>query len=123
MFSTLLDAWHFIQMSNPINDVLNGSKALYDWGLTRVADEQTVLAEFMGVRSTGQLHRGHLYRDTERVLGEIADDQGIGDKVRNWFRQPGYVPETLFYAITGEPERVYLQDPTVAVDSGMGTGR
>ena len=122
-FSTLLDAWHFIQMSNPINDVLNGSKALYDWGLTRVADEQTVLGEFMGVRSTGQLHRGHLYRDTERVLGEIADDQGIGDRVRNWFRQPGYVPETLFYAITGEPERVYLQDPTVAVDSGMGTGR
>ena len=122
-FSTLLDAWHFIQMSNPINDVLNGSKALYDWGLTQVADERTVLAEFMGVRSTGQLRRGHLYRDTERVLGEIADDQSIGDKVRNWFRQPGYVPETLFYAMTGKPELVYLRDPTMTVDSKGDSGQ
>jgi CHAT domain len=116
-FSTLLDAWHFIQMSNAVYDVLNGSKALYDWGLTNVADGRSVLAEFLGARSAGQLHRGNLYRDTERVLGQIADEQGIGDKVRNWFRQPGYVPETLFYVMAGKPERVYLRDPTMTLGS------
>jgi hypothetical protein len=116
-FSTLLDAWHFIQMSNPVYDILHGSKALNDWGLTRVADGNSVLGEFLDVKSRGQLHRGNLYLDTERVLGEIADEQGIGDKVRNWFRRPGYLPETLFYVMTGKPERVYLREPSMtAVD-------
>jgi hypothetical protein len=121
-FSTLLDAWHFIQMSNPVYDVLNGSRALYDWGLTHVADGRSVLEEFLGVRSAAQLHRGNLYRDTERVLSEIADEQGLGDKVRNWFRQPGYVPETLFYVMVGKPERVYLRDPIMTVDSNSESG-
>jgi hypothetical protein len=121
-FATLLDAWHFVQMSNPVYDVLNGSEALYDWGVTRSADGRSVLAEFLGVRSAGQLRRGNLYRDTERVLGEIADDQGLGDKVRNWFRRPGYVPETLFYVMAGKPERIYLSDPTMTADGGSEGG-
>jgi hypothetical protein len=112
-FSTLLDAWHFIQMSNPIYDILHGSKALNDWGLTRVVGGNSVLAEFLDTRSRGQLRRGNLYLDTERVLGGIAEEQGIGDKVRNWFRRPGYLPETLFYVMTGKPERIYLREPAM----------
>jgi len=61
----------------------------------------------MSVRSVGQLR--NIYRDTERVLGEIADDLGMGSKVRNWFQRPGYVPESLFYVFAGKPERIYLR--------------
>jgi len=32
------------------------------------------------------------------------------------FRQPGYIPETLFYVMFGQPERVYLRDPIMAAD-------
>ncbi|WP_406430063.1 hypothetical protein OHB00_00315 [Streptomyces sp. NBC_00631] len=46
--------------------------------------------------------------DTEQVLGEIADDQGRGEQVRNWFRRPGYVPESLFYLFAGRPERILI---------------
>jgi hypothetical protein len=116
-FSTLLDAWHFIQMTNPVYDIIRGSKALSDWGQTHVTDGNSVLGEFLDVRSKGQLHRGNVYLDTERVLGQIADGQGVGDKVRNWFRRPGYLPETLFYVMAGKPERIYLREPAMTVDS------
>jgi hypothetical protein len=45
-FSTLLDLWHFIQMSNPVYDILHGSKAFNDWGLTQLANGNSVLGEF-----------------------------------------------------------------------------
>jgi hypothetical protein len=52
-------------------------------------------------RSAGRLRGAHIYQDTQQVLGEIADDQGPGEQVRNWFRRPGYVPESLFHLFAG----------------------
>lgn len=110
-FTTLLDAWHHVQASNAIYDVLNGSRALNDFGLSPDRLGITVLAEFLGSRSAGRLRRGNIYVDTERVLSEIADDRGVGDSVRNWFQRPGYVPESLFYVFAGAPEKIFLRHP------------
>ena len=107
--ATLLEVWHRVQTSNAINDILNGSNSLHSWGRSMAASGRPVLVEFMSVRSTGQLQMGHIYKDTERVLGAIADDQGEGERVRNWFRSPGYVPESLFYLFIGRPEHIYLR--------------
>jgi hypothetical protein len=106
--TTLLEVWHRVQTSNAINDILNGSASLHSWGLSMASSGRTVLEEFMSIRATGQLRTGNIYEDTERVLGEIADDQGNGGRIRNWFRTPGYVPESLFYVFIGRPERIYL---------------
>ena len=110
-YSTLLEAWHHVQRSNAINDVLYGNSQLRKWGLGSKTDGSWVLGDFMESRSAGKIRRGHVYSDTERLLGEMADEQGIGEKVRNWFRRPGYVPESLFYVFAGMPERVYLRHP------------
>ncbi|MGW3425480.1 hypothetical protein [Streptomyces phaeochromogenes] len=59
-------------------------------------------------RSAGRLRGAHIYQDTEQVLGEIADDQGGGEQVRNWFCRPGYVPESLFYLFAGRPEWILI---------------
>jgi hypothetical protein len=107
--STLLDVWHRVQTSNAVNDVLSGSPSLHRWGRSPAASGLPVIQEFMAVRSTGQLRRGHIYADTERILAEIADGQDIGARVRNWFRRPGYVPESLFYVFAGRPDRIYLR--------------
>jgi hypothetical protein len=107
--STLLDVWHHVQTSNAVNDVLSGSRSLQAWGRGRAANGRPVIVEFMAARSTGQLRKGHIYTDTERVLADIADDQGIGNRVRNWFQRPGYVPESLFYVFAGRPDRIHLQ--------------
>jgi hypothetical protein len=29
--------------------------------------------------------------------------------VRNWLRNPGYVPESLFYVFAGRPDRVFVR--------------
>jgi hypothetical protein len=106
---TLLDAWHRACTSNAIVDILTGNDPLNDWGYTRDETGSTVLERFMNSTSQNRLRVGHIYADTESVLIEMADEQGLGSKVRNWLRNPGYVPESLFYGFIGRPERVHLQ--------------
>ncbi|MFZ3594647.1 CHAT domain-containing protein [Streptomyces sp. BH104] len=108
---TLLEIWRHVQASNVVNDVIGaGSKSLTAWGHSRAPSGESVIAEFMLRRSRGRLRTQHIYTDTEEVLGEIADDQGLGDRVRNWFRRPGYVPESLFYLFAGRPDRIYVSN-------------
>jgi hypothetical protein len=96
-FSNLLDVWHHVQMTNAINDILSGAPSIHDWGMANGPSGLPVITEFMQLRSAGRLRWGHIYHDTETVLAEIADDQGVGERVRNWFKSPGYIPESLFY--------------------------
>ncbi|WP_344290593.1 CHAT domain-containing protein [Streptomyces synnematoformans] len=107
-FDTILDVWHHVQTSNAVNDILDGSPSIRAWATSATINGQPVIVEFMSSRATGRLRLPHVYEDTERVLGEIADEQGLGDRVRNWFRRPGYVPESLFYVFVGCPERIHL---------------
>jgi hypothetical protein len=107
-FATILDVWHHVQTSNAVNDIIDGSPSLKAWATTTTVNGHSVLREFMSSRATGRLRLPHVYEDTERVLGEIADEQGQGDRVRNWFRRPGYVPESLFYVFAGRPDRIHL---------------
>jgi hypothetical protein len=107
-FATILDVWHHVQTSNAVNDILDGSPNLRAWATSTTINGHPVIVEFMNSRASGRLRLPHVYEDTERVLGEIADEQGQGDRVRNWFRRPGYVPESLFYVFAGRPDRIHL---------------
>jgi hypothetical protein len=107
----LLDVWRYVQISNAVLDVLSGNKSLDDWGRRRAPSGRTVLEEFMTSRSMNRVGVNDIYADTESVLAEIADDMGVGREVRNWFRNPGYVPESLFYAFAGRPDRIHLASP------------
>ncbi|MGA5810200.1 hypothetical protein ACPC3D_31935 [Streptomyces cellulosae] len=106
---TLLEVWHHTQTTNTVNDILMATPSLGRWGHTPGPDGGLApLQEFMISRSVGRLRGAHIYQDTEQVLGEIADDHGYGEQVRNWFRRPGYVPESLFYLFAGRPERILI---------------
>lgn len=107
-FPTLLDVWHHVQTLNAVNDIVGASRSLQSWAMANSASGLPVLMDFMQNRSVGRLRGPHIYEDTERVLGEIADEMGVGAKVRNWFRRPGYTPESLFYIFAGRPERIHL---------------
>lgn len=106
-FATILDLWHHVQKSNAVNDILDGSPSLRAWATSTTINGHSVIREFSS-RASGRLRLPHVYEDTERVLGEIADEQGQGKRVRNWFRRPGYVPESLFYVFAGRPDRIRL---------------
>lgn len=105
----LLEVWRHVQSGNAVNDILSGNPMLQAWGASQGPSGQPVLVEFMSERSIGRLSAGDIYNATETVLGEIADEMGLGDRVRNWFRNPGYVPESLFYSFAGSPDRVHLR--------------
>ncbi|MGA4861712.1 CHAT domain-containing protein [Streptomyces lavendulocolor] len=109
-FATILDVWHHVQMSNAVSDIIDGSPSLRAWATSTTVNGHSVIREFSG-RASGRLRLPHVYEDTERILGEIADAQGQGDRVRNWFRRPGYVPESLFYIFAGRPDRIRLSSP------------
>ncbi|WP_329452868.1 CHAT domain-containing protein [Streptomyces sp. NBC_01724] len=115
-FSTILDVWHHVQTSNAVNDIFDGSPSLRAWATRTTINDRPVLVEFMTSRATGRIRPPHVYEDTERVLGEIADEQGQGDRVRNWFRRPGYVPESLFYVFAGRPDRIHLTPPRLLIE-------
>jgi hypothetical protein len=114
---TLLDIWQRVQASNAINDAVSGNRHLHAWATSTAATGEPAIIEFMTVRSAGQLRAGHIYADTERVLGEIAEDRGEGAQVRNWLKNPGYVPESLFYVFAGRPDRVFVRSLPDLVDA------
>ncbi|MFB7442259.1 CHAT domain-containing protein [Streptomyces mirabilis] len=106
--ATLLDLWHHVQTLNAVHDILGANKSLYIWGVSEGPNGISNAMDFMARRSVGRLRCAHIYEDTEEVLAEMADEQGVGDKVRNWFKRPGYVPESLFYLMAGRPDRIHF---------------
>jgi hypothetical protein len=112
----LLEVWHRVQAGNAVNDVLAATKWLRKWRNARYGKDSAVIVEFMMSRSPGRLHGGDVYAETEAILGEIADDLGVGHRVRSSIRDPGYVPESLFYAFSGRPERIYLRSISEMLD-------
>jgi hypothetical protein len=105
-FANVLDVWQHVQASNAINDLLHGSRHLADFGRKRTPSGTSVLDEFMNVRSVGRLRKGHLHKDSEAVLVDIAKQLNLGDQVANWLISPGYLPESFFYAFVGRPELI-----------------
>jgi hypothetical protein len=111
---TLLDVWHRVQSNNPINDVLLGNRYLREWGFARRRGG-SVLERFMLERSVGQVRAAFVYDDTERVLVEMAGEDGIEAQVRNWLHAPGYIPESMFYVFSGRPDRIYVHPKWIGV--------
>jgi hypothetical protein len=108
--TSLLAAWHRTVSGNPVNDVLYGNDHLWEWGHHPTGDG-IVLTEFMQHASVGRLRKGHIYDDTEQVLKDMAEELGVADKVSNWLRDPGYLPESAMYAFYGHPDRIRLAPP------------
>jgi hypothetical protein len=109
---TVQDAWHHTIVTNAVNDIVDGNAKMRAWAHEGRQD-QTVIHEFMTKRSVGRIRGTHVYTDSEEILLEIARDRGIETRFLEWMRHPGYVPESLFYAVLGWPERILLKDPLV----------
>lgn len=103
--TTLMDLWHRVQTSTVILDVLYGNPKLLEWGHSE-AEGTPPVVEFMSNRSVGRLRTSHLYKDTEAILLEIAEDRGEKDAVQRWLRTPGYVPESMMYTVVGDPSSI-----------------
>lgn len=116
----LLEVWQRVQTNSVVLDILHGNRLLAGWGHTRL-DGISPQEQFMGGRSSGRLRPDHLYEDAEKILVEIAEEQGLGEKVSGWLKAPGYLPESMMYTMVGDPTRIRLRPlrhstPAVPVD-------
>ena len=111
--SDVLSVWHRVQSNNAIVDILMGNRHLSDWAYTTV-DGSSPLVEFMTTRSKGRLTPANLYVDAEKVLLEIAEEQGVRDRIANWLKSPGYLAEGMMYTLIGDPSGIRLRPQSSA---------
>lgn len=114
---SVLEVWQHVQCLNAVNDIAASSPKFLSWIMSPHTTGVSVLKEFMNVRSKGGLRGGSVYEDTERLLLELADEQGMASQVRAWLTTSGYVPESLFYNFMGRPGSVWLKPPTSRVQA------
>ncbi|MDQ0679697.1 hypothetical protein QFZ30_003079 [Arthrobacter pascens] len=105
------EVWHRVQTSNAVHDVTSGHPMFEKWFMTRPpAGGPSPHEIFKLGGSAKRLRRGNVYGDTEARLLEIADGFGDKDRVTNWLKND-YVPESAFYCLIGDPDRIHLQQP------------
>lgn len=106
---SLLEVWHRVQTSHAVLDIASGSANLDLWA--HEGGPSSAIQEFMQVPPAGRLRRPHVYDDSEKLLIDIADRRGQGERVRNLLREHRYVPESAFYSFLGRPDCVWLRRP------------
>lgn len=100
--------WQHVLATNAVHDILNMSEKVRKWGLQGTVAGRPVLLEFQNHRSRGRLRAAYIYKDTEQILQEIANDSGFGNSFRATLSSEGYIPESLFYYLAGWPERILV---------------
>jgi hypothetical protein len=109
----LRDVWHRVLSSSAIADMMNTSKPLGRWLGTQRASGRTQFTHFMIEATSGKIRRTHAFEDSERFVTQIAQGERDGESVRGWLASPGYLPESVFYSISGKPERVLFKRRSV----------
>jgi hypothetical protein len=111
-FRTLADIWTHVMATNAVNEILQSSESMMRWA-HKGNPGQSVIHEFQLNRSVGRLRAAHVYKDSERILQEIADERGFGPTFRSALQSQSYFPESLFYYFLGHPDRVLFHDPVL----------
>ena len=104
-FKTFQDVWHFTATTNALHDILAGNESMRIWASEK-KNGQSVIDQCFSERASGKLRPTHIYDDTVALLKEIAHEERIEGKFDSWLANPGFVPESIFYAILGWPDRV-----------------
>jgi hypothetical protein len=104
---TLGAVWHRVLTTHAVHDIYSASRSVQEWAFSE-QNGLTVDKEFKNVRSVGRLHGGHIHRESEEILLEIAQDRGFDHILRSTLQSQGYFPESLFYTMLGRGDRILL---------------
>ncbi len=101
------EVWHWVQRSNAVHDIASSSIRFESWFMERRDGRPSPQEIFKSSEWSRRLRKGHFYKDSEKLLIEIAEELGDGPLVTSWIRS-GYIPETTFYSMLGRPENILL---------------
>lgn len=108
---TLDEAWNFVVASNAVNEILEASPDLKSWAMAKRKDGTIPIYEFQQKKSVGRLRRGYVYKDTIKILREMAEEDNMEQDLDFVLKEYGYFPESIFYQMIGYPENVFLYNP------------
>lgn len=107
-YKNLAEVWKFTVSSNAVNEIVESTKALKEWSLTPRKDYSFPMKDFQHRDSINKLRYTHVYTDTIKVLREIAEKDGVLNKLDNALSNDCNFPESVFYQLIGSPENVLL---------------
>ena len=108
--TSVRELWHRVQTSNAIHDITSGTPRLLNWFMrTHKKAGLSPHELFKNSPLVRDFRMRQVYDDSKTLLLKIADDLGDGDRVRAWLQSPGFVPETAFYSLIGNPESISFE--------------
>ena len=109
--NTLDQVWQHVIATNALHEIIAGSKNIEKWANTKDKKGKTPQERFKMECSVGKLDFKNIYNNTEKILIQMAKEDGIGEKMENYFKSQGYFPESIFYQWIGSPENIYVYNP------------
>lgn len=107
---TLDEIWNHIVSTNAVHEILSSSEKLEIWANTVNSTGTFPQAEFKNNYSIGRLKGSSIYKDTEKILRELAYRDGLGEFFDAVMNSTGYFPESIFYQFMGYPENVFIRN-------------
>lgn len=107
-FKNLSEVWRHVVSSNAVLEIIEATKALKAWSYKRKEDNTWPLYHFQMIDSVGKLKYKDVYLDSIKILKEIADRDGMSNKLNNALREDNSFPESVFYQLIGSPENVLI---------------
>lgn len=115
-FNSLSEIWNHVQTSNAVNDIVSSNNNLKEWAFKR-QNGISPMEKFMLINSRGKLTKAHIYKDTVKVLRELAVESKIAEQFDVWLAGDNYLPESMFYLLMGYSDSIYFKNPIPAKDS------
>ncbi len=114
---TLDDIWSHVVSTNAVHEITASQSThpsrLEIWANTKNASGSFPIAEFKQKASVGRLRAAHIYEDSEKILMELADRDGMGEYFDSVMKSSGYFPESVFYQFTGCPENIFVRNDII----------
>ena len=109
--NTLDQIWQHVIATNALHEIIAESKNMEKWANTKDKEGKTPQERFKMEYSVGKLDFKNIYNDTEKILIQMAKEEGIGEKMENYLKSQGSFPESIFYQWIGSPENIYVYNP------------
>ena len=95
-YKTLADLWTGVIATNAINEILENSKKLKAWYMSKNAKGIRRIEDFMLRRTSGQLRTAFIYSDTISILKEMLKEEGLDKKYDSILKVDNCFPESFF---------------------------
>jgi hypothetical protein len=106
-FRSLDQAWCAALCGSAINDIIQNSEKLFAWSML---EWDRMMDDYIAQLNSGHIRPAHIYSDVERFLREYAAKRGVFKMFEEDLKPRSYFPETMFYVLIGQAQRIILQD-------------